>query len=180
MRKGRIVVLLLAVVLGLAMTAALVAYAQEPETEEPEGNGSGQVVDFGIKDPPPAGYTVLYMFTGARVDPSAQHKAATSVHCANYGTASANVLVELFDWNVSLVMTGTATIPPDEMRTFSSHDTYIYRNEIIIGPNPQFLSIDQGSGRVMATQPNLICTAQVFGPSNITPTYMVNLDLFQP
>jgi hypothetical protein len=191
MRKGRIAevpcfrkgaVLLLAVVLGLALTVALVAYAQEP-TEEPEGAVyEGSVSDQAINDLPPPGYSVLYMFTGAsdRLAGATSPRSVTAVHCSNYGTAAATTTVQIFDWNLSVLIEGTAVISPGWMRTFSTRDTGImYRNEV---PMSRSLneSVDQGSGRIMATQSTLICTAQVLGPIGVTPTYMINLDLFQP
>lgn len=65
MKKAKLVVVLtLPLVLGLALVLALVTYAQGPEGEE-GAVGEGAVGGQGLADPPPAGYTVLYMFTGA-------------------------------------------------------------------------------------------------------------------
>jgi hypothetical protein len=180
MKKIRLAVTLtLVLALILALVLALAVYAQEPagdETEETGGIG-GQ----GLNDPPPAGYTVLYMFTGATdTQDRTPNSAATVVHCTNYGDTAVNVCVEISDWDNSPVLSCTTSIASNYTKTFFSQSSVAFYGPNCIMSTPSTDDINQGSGRIMAdsSSAQVICTAQVVDPINNPPRYGVKLALY--
>jgi len=180
MKKKLVVTLTLALTMGLILTLAL-AYAQGSDREVGEEEQDVQAEDvgeLGLADPPPPGFSVLYMFSGVANDDTDNDKIATSVHCTNYGSTAASVEVQLFTSGATGVFTVSDTLSPNETGTYSSQGTIF--TEIPIGTGP----IEQGSGRVLATAPSLICTAQLLSTSPIspaiTPTFVSELELYKP
>jgi hypothetical protein len=178
MKMKLFTMLALALGLGFMLTLAIV-YAQGAD-REPSEEGAGEIGGLGVADPPPAGYSVLYMFTGVANDATENDQIATAVHCTNYGSSTVTVTVELFTSGSTGPPAVFASPPdalsPNETGTYSSQGTIF--TEIPIGAG----AIEQGSGRVLATASTLICTAQLLNPSPIspaiTPTFMVRLPLF--
>jgi len=131
--------------------------------------------------PTPAGFKVLYMFTGARdTTPLATNSAATVVHCTNFDTAnSATVIVEFADFdNIPSVSTAAIIIPLQQTRTFATQDTAFYAEDALTAPITD--AIDQGSVRVLVqgSFKKLICMAVVLDPVNNPPTYTHTLPAF--
>ncbi|MEW5957249.1 MAG: hypothetical protein AB1801_05975 [Chloroflexota bacterium] len=181
MKKKLAVTLILAFTLGLILTLAI-AYAQGAVKETGEEEGGGELSGLGLVDPPPAGYSVLYMFTGVANDSTDNDQIATAVHCTNFGSTSTSVIVQLFTSGSGGPPTVFASpaddLAPNETGTYSSQGTIF--TEIPIGAG----AIEQGSGRVLATTPALICTAQLLNPSPIspaiTPTFISELEMYKP
>ena len=179
MKKVKLVVILaLSLALLLALVLVMGGQAQGPGGDEK--NEEGGVGGLGLADPPPAGYTVLYMFTGARddyaeLDPDT---AATAVHCTNYGSSGVNVLVEISDYDNTPTISGTIWIPPSGSVTFCSQDAPVYAVDVVMWSTSD--SINQGSGRVLAdsSSAKIICTAQVIDPANDPPEYGAKLALY--
>jgi hypothetical protein len=173
-----VVLTLLAV---LALTATWAVYAQDGGDRKGEDQDAGTGVEGqGLNDPPPAGMTVLYTFTGARTRTAAGEQVATVVHCSNYGTEAATTRVEIYDWNdsASATFSGQISIGSNRTRTFATANTQIYDEDVIM-TQPVANTINQGSGRVMSTKRTLICTAQVLDPMHAQPYFMINLDLYR-
>ena len=165
-------VLLLVLTLALLVNAQTVGDRQAPE--------SVTAVQTGIADPPPAGFTVLYNFTGARdTQNAATNSAATSIHCSNAGQSSTQVIVELTDFDANPTISATVTIASNKTATVSSQATVLYSEDAIL-TSPD--DLNQGSGRVLvsAGADGIICTAQVLDPVGNPPNYIINLDLFRP
>jgi hypothetical protein len=180
MGKKLVITLIVAVLLLSVFVLALSGHAQEPGGgRNGEGAGGG---GRGLADPPPAGYTVLYMFTGAADDDALPDpdKRATVVHCTNYGSSSVNVRVEISDYDNNPTVGATHQIDPSHTMTIASQNTYVYTEDTLL-PSPGDV-INQGSGRIMAdsSSAKVICTVQVVDPTNNPPEYMINLDLFRP
>ncbi|MCK6626940.1 MAG: hypothetical protein L6R45_17415 [Anaerolineae bacterium] len=179
MKMKLFVTLTLTLSLGLILTLAI-AYAQGLEREPGEEESGGTISVLGVANPPPAGYSVLYMFTGVANDDTDNDKIATAVHCTNYGSSAVTVTVELFTsgstGSPAVFASPPDTLSPSETGTYSSQGTIF--TEVPIGAG----AIEQGSGRVLATASTLICTAQLLNPSPIspaiTPTFMVKLPMF--
>ncbi len=179
MKKKLVVTLTLALTLGLILTLAI-AYAQGLDREVGEEEPGGEIGELGLADPPPPGYSVLYMFSGVANDSTDNDQIATSVHCTNYGSTALSVTVQLFTSGSSgppaVFASPPDTLSSNETGTYSSQGTIF--TEVPIGAGP----IEQGSGRVLATASTLICTAQLLSTSPIspaiTPTFMVKLPLF--
>lgn len=179
MLRSRLIVLFtlcLGITAGLIMGYVLSAQAQTGLSDrQPEPNNSGLPAGRGPADPPPAGYTVYYLFSGAVTTP----QVATTVHCTNAGSSIIDVMVELADFDNLPVYTGTAAMGSNTTFTFSTANTGLYSDDVIIDTAGDVLN--QGSGRVMANSPTakLLCTAQTLDVAN-PPTYVVNLELFTP
>jgi hypothetical protein len=170
-------ILSISLVVVFALILAVAVYAQGPgDGERDEG---GEIGGQGIADPPPAGWTAVYMFTGVVDNTPGADTVATSVLCTNYGSAGTDVRVEFIDFDNNPVISGTTTIDPNESQTFSTQATAIYWDDV---PMTVSDSIDQGSGRVLISNSaaRIICTAQVLDPNNNPPEFMINLDLFRP
>ena len=174
MKKKLVVSLALVVVLLFMIALGMAAYAQEPPaSEEP-----GEIGAFGLANPPPAGFSVLYMFTGAANDTAAtgtNRQIATSVHCTNFGSTSIQATLEIFPQSGGTLNSNTLTISSNETETWSTQFTAVYR-ETTLGTG----ILEQGSGRVLATSPQLICTAQVLDPLTDPPAFISELDMFKP
>jgi hypothetical protein len=121
---------------------------------------------------------VLYTFTGARY---VSGTAATSVHCTNYGSGSAVVRVEIYDWDnyPSHTFRGQMSVGSNRTATFSTGYTAFYAEDVAL-IQPTSNPIGQGSGRVMSNKRTLICTAQVLDPAHTQPWFAVQLALYYP
>ena len=176
MRTARFPLGLVTILLQLVLSLAVTAYAQEPD----EGNRVEDVEaqeGFGVQglaDPPPPGFSVLYMFTGVANDTTTVDTIATSVHCTNFGSSTSQVEVQFFSSNGGVDYTATLSFDPSQTRTFSTQPTVIYAEDRNLNAG----LLDQGSGRVLANRSHLICTAQVLDPTHAQPVFMAKLPLF--
>jgi len=177
MSKKLMATLILSILPLLALGLVMVAYAQGPGDDR---GGDGGNRGEGLADPPPAGFTVLYTFTGAKdTQAGGTNSGATTVHCTNAGAANVQVRVEISDFDNAPTISGTLTIPPSGTRTYSSQNTNLYAEDFTMSTTD---NIDQGSGRVLvnSSSAKVICTAQVLDPIGNPPEYVINLDLFKP
>jgi hypothetical protein len=131
---------------------------------------------MGLADPALSGFSVLYMFTGVANDNTPpDNNIATAVHCTNFGTSPTTLGVQFFLSNGTI--TGfnpyTDTLSPSETGTYSTQNTFY--TEVPLSTDV----IQQGSGRVLVKEHNqVICTAQLLQPGDITPTFMAKLPMF--
>jgi len=172
MKSIKVAASLMALLLALGLILVLSIHAQEPteEAREEQDVQTQNVGELGLADPPPTGFSVLYIFTGVANRGS---QVATSVHCTNFGSNSISVTVELFNDSAVSVFDGTTDVSANETDTYSSQDTFY--TELSLGAS----LIEQGSGRVLATDSTVICTAQLLQPNTLTPAFMVKLPLFK-
>ena len=180
--KSRMGLLLVLLAVGV-LTSALAAGAQGPVgggQENVRAPAPDTSVLGGIGNPPPAGYSVLYMFTGAANQAAGGRNRATAVHCTNFHASnSVNVRVELYNYfGGTTVWTGYASIASGQSVTFNSQPILAYYSDVILTPAVPHIS--QGSGRVLVQQHSqVICTAQVLDADVDPPIYVVELDLFK-
>jgi hypothetical protein len=128
-----------------------------------------------------ASLSLLYRFTGVTDDGqqgSTTRKEATSIHCTNMGLTNAQVEVQLYQWNGTDVYTGTVTMPPNRTFTFSTQNTTIYFDDVLLGGSPGTPAIFQGSGQIYADSLDVFCTVQALDPLNYPPTFVTKLPLF--
>ena len=171
---------------GEAGQAARAVANQTTQTLKPgEGiagaSGSGQI-NKADTDLTVEGLSTLYRFSGVSDDGeqgSTNRRKATSVHCTNIGSTDTQVEVQVFQYNGTDVFTGTVTMPPNRTFTFSTQNTAIYFEDIVLGGVPGTDAIYQGSGRVLSSNPGVICTAQVLDPLNVPPVFVSNIELFR-
>jgi hypothetical protein len=159
--------------------------AKSTELEGSAGSaGTGSLENANAKIANATGaLSVLYQFSGVTDDGqqgSASRKEATTIHCTN--VASGNVLIEvqLYQWNGTDVYTGTVNMPPNRTFAFSTQNTTIYFDDVLLGGSPGTPAIFQGSGRVLTDNPAVICSAQVLDPLNYPPVFVAGLEMFQP
>jgi hypothetical protein len=165
---GRSAVLLL--VCWLALSLAVAAYAQG----EGDGPRDEEIGSFGLDDPPPAGYSVLYTFTGATNYTTAGKRIATVVMCTNYGSSPLNIRVEMFSYGGAGMWFKARDVNPSTSPTFSSQDTNIFFDDEVLATG----TLNQGSGRVLATGSRVICTALLVDPDSDQPSFMAGLALY--
>ncbi|MCB0166507.1 MAG: hypothetical protein KDI79_19925 [Anaerolineae bacterium] len=159
-------------VLLLSFLLPIIANAQEPLSG---ADGEGLIGELGLADPPSAGLTVQYMFTGAANHPTAAtRQIATTVHCTNFGSTDIQAEIQFFSVGAVVPYTQTATIVTNRTWTFSTQNTAVFREDTIMNTG----ILEQGSGRILADDPQLICTAQLLDPIGNPPAFMARLPLF--
>ena len=173
MKTARMAILMASLLMSILSIAA---YAQEPSAGKTKGHiGAQGVGALGLNDPPPVGYSVLYMFTGVINDTSARE--ATVVHCTNFGANTVDVGVQAWDRSPTTTYSGTLTLNAGQTGTFATQNIVGFPQDEILGPLPP--GIYMGSGRVLTQRhAHVICTAQVMDPTNDPPGFVVKLALF--
>lgn len=145
------------------------------------GRAQGEGLD--LKRPSQDGLTLLYRFSGVTDDGqqgSTNRKEATSIHCTSIEPLANNqVEVMLYQWNGTDVFTGTVNMTPNRTFTFSTQNTTIYFEDVILGGIPGTDAISQGSGQIWSETDQVICTAEVLDPLNNPPEFATSLELFQ-
>jgi hypothetical protein len=177
MRSIKVATSLITLVLGLGLGLTLVigVYAQGPGREVSEEETGNDISQMGLADPPSAGFSVLYMFTGVANDNTGEDQIATAVHCTNFGSTATTVEIQFFQ------SSGVAALPSAFTDILSSNEstTYSTQNTLFTEIPLNAAIIEQGSGRVLVKEhPQVICTAQLLQPGAITPTFMVRLPIF--
>jgi hypothetical protein len=186
------------VLAGIAATAAAqtMASSTELKTEYPEG-AAGETRryhleaawDGGPLGPPdpglcPTADKVVYRFSGVTDDGqqgSANRKEATSIHCTNLHSANVTIKVQVVQWNGTDYFEGCVeAAPPNHSLTFSTQNTTIYFDDVLLGGSPGTDAIFQGSGLVLIDQGSVICTAQVLDPLGYPPVFAARLPLWGP
>jgi hypothetical protein len=122
--------------------------------------------------------SIRLMFSGVTDDGeqgSANRKEATSIHCTNTGSTNNTVEVILYQWNGTDIFTGTVDMPPMRTFTFSTQNTTIYFDDVLLGGSPGTDAIFQGFGVVLSEKPTIACTAQVLDPLGYPPMFMDKL-----
>jgi pyruvate/2-oxoglutarate dehydrogenase complex dihydrolipoamide dehydrogenase (E3) component len=124
----------------------------------------------------------VYRFSGVSDDGlqgDASRKEATSIHCTNVSAANNQVEVQLYQWNGTDVFTGTANIPPNGTLTFSTQNTTIYFDDVLLGGSPGTTAIFQGSGVILAESSQIVCSVQVLDPLTYPPIFAVGLEIYK-
>lgn len=130
----------------------------------------------------PDGINLLYTFSGVSDDGqqgAAEREVATSIHCSNVGSSQATLAVEAWQWNGTDVYTATTTLAANQTRTFSTQNTAIYFDDVFIGGGSGTGAIFQGHGRILSSQEQVICTAQVLDARSLIPNFVSALELFR-
>jgi hypothetical protein len=120
---------------------------------------------------------VRYTFSGVTDDGAqgaSDRKEATSIHCTNLSRAANQVEVQIFQWSGALVYTSTVGIASYGSMTFSTQNTTIYFDDVVLNTDAIF----QGSGRILSSSPRIICTVQVLDPLGYPPVFMDKLALY--
>lgn len=176
MKSIKIIACLTGLLLMLGLVLALEVLAQEPTAEPPEAETPVEINDLGLANPPPAGFSVLYIFTGANNDSDSSNgvgdQLATSIHCTNYDTQAITLTLQFFSTSGATVDSFSDSLTSNQTRTYSTQNTFF--NETPLSTN----YFEQGSGRILATSSKLICTAQLLEPGSTIPSFMVKLPLF--
>lgn len=175
MKSIKLTTCLFPLLLIVGLFVALDALAQEPTVEPPEAETSVEIGGLGLASPPPAGFSVLYLFTGANNDSETVNdgkQVATSVHCTNYETQAITLTLEFFSTSGGIVTSFTDSLASNETNTYSTQPTFFSGTDLASS------YFEQGSGRILATSFKLICTAQLLESGSTVPTFMVKLPLF--
>ncbi len=129
----------------------------------------------------PEGMDILYLFSGATDDGkkgAADRKEATAVTCTNANNVTATIQVKLYQWNGALVGNGSVNVPPLGTRTFSTQNTTLYFDDVILATGGGTDAIFQGSGEVLSNRGAIVCTAIVLDPLGYPPVFMDRLTLY--
>jgi hypothetical protein len=146
-------------------------------------SGTGRLSEAGSSGVAAASLNILYRFSGATDDGeqgSGSRREATSVLCTNIDdTHNVQVEVQIIQWNGTDVYTGSVNMPPNRSYTYSTQNTTIYFDDVILGGSPGTPAIYQGSGRILSSNPNVICTVEVLDPLNYPPVFVSAVELFK-
>ena len=165
----------------------------KPQVEGQAGTGGQFVAPAGANRPwaegeaglvgeSPATTSLMFVFSGVTDDGlqgGAGRKEATSILCSNLAASNNTIEVRLFNWDGSQVGTGSVTAAPNASYTFSTQNTTIYFDDVILGAGGGTVAIFQGFGEVWADQTNVICTAEVLDPLGYPPVFVTALELFR-
>lgn len=173
---------------GAVGSGRSVTFASEQDRTEGKAGATGRHVNMTTEEAlkarqAPAGLSLLYRFTGVSDDGeqgSANRREATSIHCTNVSASDVSLEMQIFQWNGTDVFTGTVSMPPNRTFTFSTQNTTIYFDDLILGGGTGTDAIFQGSGQIWTDASGVICTAQVLDPLNYPPDFATTLDLFGP
>ncbi len=175
MKNKKIFINFMILLLSLWLILIIGVSAQGPQTDSAEVNQQGNKINTsGLADSVPSGYETVYIFSGVRNKTG--QIIATVVHCTNSGLTSIDVATHFFDRFGSTTYPITKTsLASNQSWTFLTQDTQIYDSN---KSNAVASDINQGSGRVIATSSNLICTAMILDANNATPQFVTELTLF--
>lgn len=145
----------------------------------------GEAGLYSIPDQPiiQADLSVRYMFSGVTDDGeqgSGNRREATSILCTNTGLVNNQIYVELYQWNGTDIFTGTVNAPPLRSFTFSTQNTTIYFDDVIIGGVPGTDAIFQGYGRILSEKPSIVCAVEVLDPLGYPPIFVSSVELYKP
>ena len=184
---GRVLFLVFfATVLGVIAYSQDIKVKRDPQnsTERVEGRaGAGSIKSRDSIEIAADTLNVLYAFTGVTDDGmqgSLDRRKATSVHCTNIGDTDAEVEVQVFQFAGLYVYAGSATIPPMSTATYSTQNTTVFFEDVILGGSSGTPPINQGFGRVLSSHENVICTAQVLDSLNYPPYFVTGLPIYGP
>jgi hypothetical protein len=130
---------------------------------------------------PAAGLALRYTFSGVTDDGekgSSARKEATSILCTNLAASATTIEVHVYNWNGSEVGMGSVTAQANSSYTFSTQNTTIYFDDVILGDGGGTPAIFQGSGQVWTDQANVVCTVEVLDPLGYPPVFMEKLTMF--
>ena len=114
-----IVILLALATFGVQAQGPDVDPSSKDVQAQAEAANPEESIAAGIGNPPPAGFTVLYMFTGVANETDSGRDEATSVNCTNYHpTTSVEVRVEVFNQTAATPYAATQAIPGGATRTW--------------------------------------------------------------
>ncbi len=167
---------LIALCLGMVFISGLLLYASQVFRAQAQGAAKSASQAVASSTLP-----VRYRFSGVSDDGeqgSANRKEATSIHCTNTSTTDNQVEVQVYQWNGTDVYTGTVNMPPNRTYTFSTQNTTIYFDDVLLGGTPGTLAIYQGTGVVLAESAEIVCTAQVLDPLNYPPIFATKLAMY--
>ena len=173
------------VVIVILLALALAAFGvqaqgpgTDPDSKDVQTQAEVASIAAGIGNPPPAGFTVLYMFTGVANESDSGRDEATSVNCTNFHpTASVEVRVEIFNHDPAAMYAANQTVTAGSTDTWSTQSIVAYNDGLILPAVPY---VFQGSGRVLVRQHSqVICSAQVLDADVDPPVYAVDLEMFR-
>ena len=175
------VVKVLTIVALVVVFSTLAAQAQGPVKDVAPDVADAAAVDgpaAGVGSPPPAGFTVLYMFTGVANESDGGNDEATSINCTNYhATTAVEVRAEVYSYDPGSKWALNQVIPAGSTRTWSTQSILAFNDGGIF---PAVGYIFQGSGRILVRQHSkVICSAQVLDANADPPIYAVDLEMFQ-
>jgi hypothetical protein len=143
----------------------------------------GQGGIFPAENSPEAGsLNMVFVIPGVSDDGQKSgptRKVATSILCTNLAASNTTIEVRLYNTFGIMAGIGTANVGPNQSYTFSTQETSIYYDDIILGPGGGTDTINQGHGQVWADQATIICAAEVLDPFNPIPFYVGSLELFR-
>lgn len=119
---------------------------------------------------------VLYRFSGVQDDGAkggANRKHGTVVHCSNAGSTSASLALILYNHDGQIVKSVKYSIAAWRTKTAATQLSKLYDNDLILNTPV----IYQGLGIVLASNANVVCSAQVLDLRSEFPDYIVDLHM---
>jgi len=175
-------------VVGVAVCLVIVSpvFAASPELQPGEGEKgvTKHVVIDRMPDAPVCSLNPLLLrfrasgATGDGAQGAGTRKEASSVLCTNFGTANSEIEVQVINWNGTELYCGDVVSSPSSSYTFSTQNTTIYFDDVILGGSPGTLPIFQGSILIWSDSGQVRCTAQTLDPLGYPPVFVATLELY--
>jgi len=179
--------LVLSLIALLPLGSAVAGFAQQ-ERDYAEGTAGRTGVfpmpeKLGVSLLEPGVATIVIFRIPGITDDGAQgastRKEATSIHCTNFGGTAAALEVQVYQWNGSDVYAGSSTLLAGSTQTYSTQNTTIYFDDVIVGDGGGTPAIFQGSALVLSDSREVQCTAQALDPLTYPPIFMSRLEVYR-
>lgn len=119
---------------------------------------------------------VLYRFSGVQDDGAkggTSRKHGTVIHCSNAGNTGASLALVLYNHDGTVVKSVKYSIGAWRTKTAATQTSKLYDNDLILNTP----LIYQGLGVILASSPNVVCSAQVLDVRSEFPEYLVDLHM---
>ena len=146
----------------VAIAIALAASIGPASAQEKIEGGAPTVAPSLTTDP----LVQVYRFSGVRDDGGAANAGtATTFHCTNFSGATESFRVQVRQYNGTVVGDNTRNLAHNETVTTSTHGTVAYFEDVALNTGLVF----QGSARIWATSPSIVCTASTIDAAAAAP-----------
>jgi len=147
----------------VGITIAIAAMAIGPASAQDRVEGAAPAAGLSISTDP---LIQVYRFSGVRDDGGANLAGtATSFHCTNFSGVTESFRVQVRNFGGTIVGDNTTTIGHNATVTTSTHGTNAYFEDVALNTG----LVNQGSARIWASSPSIVCTASTVDAAAAAP-----------
>lgn len=167
--KRHIFMIVIVFVLLTIAGYSVIAQGSDNDNSERIENSLNQYIP--LSDETKATMIPVYHFAGV-LNSSTE---GTAIQCTNLDETNSTIIeVQLYQYNATIVDTGTIIVAPLRTVTFESTPIDFYIADVAMNADP----IEQGYGRILAEHGNIVCTVQILDAINNPPTWFLNIPIY--